>query len=275
MRGLIQLFAAYGNFLLFLLLEGIALLLVVQFNQKQHDILNHSLLLLTTSMEHRVDRISEYIDMKEELVKLQGENQRLKAQLESAKFSNAVTRDTAVSDSLEQLYTYIAADVVSNSVLNTSNYLRLDRGSMHGVEPHMGVISQDGIVGVVRAVTDHYCNVMSILHRQTRIKAAIGSEGYFGTLSWDGKDPDFMQLSAVPKHANVSPGDTVFTSGYSQLFPPGLIIGTVDEVTVPKGQNFFDITVDLRNDIRKLQSVYIVIDEMRDEHQQLDEAIDE
>jgi rod shape-determining protein MreC len=275
MRGLIQLFAAYGNFILFLLLEGLALLLVVQFNHRQHEILNHSWILATAAVEHRIDRIGDYIGLREEVFKLQGENQRLKQQLESAQFSNAINQDTARNKDMEPLYTYIPANVVSNSVTNNSNYLRLNRGRRHSVAPPMGVISEDGIVGVVRAVSEHYSSVMSLLHRETRIKASIGNQGYFGTLTWGGSRPQYMQLGAVPKHAKVEAGDTVYTSGYSQLFPPGIIIGVAEEVTITPGTNFYTIDVKLNNDLSKLRYVYVINNRMKEEHEKLDEQTNE
>ena len=275
MRGLYQLFAAYGNFLLFLALEGLSLVLLVQYNYRQKAIYDHSFLLLSSNAERQVDQMVDFINLRDEVLKLQGENQKLKQALESAKFSNAVQQDTVDNDSLEQLYIYTPANVIGNSINNTINYIRLDRGRNHGVAPNMGVVSANGIVGVVRAVSEHYSSVMSLLHRQTRIKAAVGSDGYFGTLRWTGKDPQYMQLEAIPKHAPVEVGDTVYTSGYSQLFPEGIMIGTVSEVKPPPGRNFYAIQVKLHNDLGKLRYVYVVNNLMREEHEELDETINE
>lgn len=276
MRGLFQLFGAYGNFLLFLLLEGLSLLLLLQFNYKQKEIYDHSVLLLTAGMERQVDQMTDYLNLRDEVLKLQGENQALKQELESAKFSNAIKRDTVQNDSLEQLYTYIAANVISNSVNSATNYIRLNRGRKHGVKPNMGVIGKEGIVGVVRAVSKHYSSVMSILHRQTRIKAAVGKEGYFGTLRWEDIDkPEIMILEAVPKHAKVEVKDSVYTSGYSQLFPEGIFIGTIVDKMVPPGGTFYKLDVKLHNDISKLQNAYIVNYVMREEYDELEEMTNE
>jgi len=251
------------------------LVLLLQYNYRQQAIYDHSLLLLSSSAERQVDQLGDYINLRDEVLKLQGENQKLKQALESAKFSNAVQQDTVNNDSLEQLYTYIPANVIGNSINNKINYIRLDRGRKHGVAPNMGVISADGIVGVVRAVSEHYASVMSLLHRQTRVKAAVGGDGYFGTLRWNGDDPRYMQLEAVPKHAPVVKGDTVYTSGYSQLFPEGIMIGTVSDIKPPPGRNFYAIQVKLRNDLGKLRYVYVVNNLMREEHEELDETINE
>jgi rod shape-determining protein MreC len=275
MRGLYQLFAAYGNFLLFLFLEGLSILLLLQFNHRQSEIFNHSWMLLTAGTERQVDELGDYVNLRNEVFKLQGENQALKQALENAKFANTVKQDSLPRDSTLQPYAFVAANVISNSITTTTNYLRIDRGSADSVATSMGVISSDGIVGVVRAVTPNYSSVMSLLHRQTRVKAAVGNDGYFGTLRWNGLSPQKMLLEAVPKHATVEPGDTVYTSGYSQLFPPGIIIGTVEEVNLAPGQNFYSISIKLRNDLSRVRYVYVVRNRMREEHKQLEEQINE
>lgn len=275
MRGLLQLFAAYGNFLLFGFLELLALVLVVNFNQRQGVIWENSWGMATANLDQSVDWLGEQWALRDELIKLQGENIRLMEQLDNAKYSNALHQDTFLRDSTEQLFSYIGANVISNTTVSTANSVRLNRGSKHGVRPNMGVVSTDGIVGVVRAVTPHFSRVMSLLHRETRIKAAIANSGYFGTLTWNGKSSRHMQLEAIPKHAILEVGDTVVTSGYSQLFPEGLTIGVIEEYGLSGGGNFYTIEVKLRNDLNKLRYVYIIKNELWKEHQELDEAVNE
>lgn len=270
-----QLFAAYGNFLLFGLLELIALILVVNFNERQGLIWDNSWGMATAGLDQSADWLGEQWALRDELIRLQGENIRLMEQLDNARYSNAVRQDTFLRDSTEQLFSYIPANVISNSTISTTNFLRLDKGSNQGVMPNMGVISTDGIVGVVRAVTPHYSQVMSLLHRQTRIKAAIASSRYFGTLTWDGKSSRYMQLEAIPKHAILEAGDTVVTSGFSQLFPEGLRVGVVEQYDLSGGGNFYNIQVKLRNDLNTVRYVYIIKNEMWKEHKELEEAVNE
>jgi|AntRauTorckE5430_2_1112549.scaffolds.fasta_scaffold02862_5 rod shape-determining protein MreC len=275
MRGLLQLFAAYGNFLLFGFLELLALVLVVNFNQRQGAIWENSWGMATAGLDQSADWLGEQWALRDELIKLQGENIRLMEQLDNARYSNAVRQDTFLRDSSEQLFSYIGANVISNTTISTANSIRLNKGGEHGVRPNMGVISTDGIVGVVRAVTPHFSQVMSLLHRETRIKAAIARSGYFGTLTWDGKSSRFMQLEAIPKHAALEKGDTVITSGYSQLFPEGLPIGLIEGFNLDGGGNFYNIKIKLRNDLNKVRYVYVIENEMWKEHKELDKAANE
>ncbi len=275
MRGLLQLFAAYGGSILFVLLEALSIFMIIQFNQPQGKIFDHSWGLFTAYFDQKVSSITEFAGMKKEVLKLRGYTARLKEKQLNALYSNALNRDSIVSDSLQPIYRYIAAGVISNSIASDDNYLRLDRGSRHQVAPHMGVISEEGIVGIVRDVTEHYSRVMSILHSQSRINASIKSNNYFGTLVWDGEDPLRMQLTAIPKHAEVVEGDTVITNGYGQLFPPGIVIGTVEESDVDPGKNFWTINILLREDLAKIRNVYVVKHLMEEEHEALDKSADE
>lgn len=272
MRGLLQLFAGYGGFLLFVLLEAISITLIVQYNQRQGEIASNSYGLFTAYLDRSSDWIVEFWGLKDEVTQLQAKNIKLMEQLENARYPNAVYRDSVGKDSMLQLYTFIGADVISNSIISNNNSLRLNRGGLHGIRPNMGVINDDGIVGIVRDTTRHFSQVMSILHSQARINAGIRGSAYFGTLTWDGRDPLRMQLNAIPRHADFVVGDTIETNSYSQLFPAGLTIGVIEKKQEEPGNNFFDIQVRLFNDLAKVRYVYVVDNLMRKEHDELDQA---
>ena len=265
-----QLFAAYGGGLLFFLLEAISIALIITCNHQQGEIASNSWGLFTAYADRTSDELADYWGIKKELLKLQSKNIKLMEQLDNARYSNAVFRDSVHQDSLDQLYSFIGANVISNSVLSSNNSLRLDRGSRHGVKPHMGVISDGGIVGIVRNTTEHFSLVMSILHSQSRINASIRSTNYFGTLTWDGADPMHMQLNAIPRHAKFVVGDTVQTNGYSQIFPSGIALGVIEAIDEVPGNNFFEIQVKLFNDLAKVKYVYVVNNLMKKEHDELD-----
>lgn len=272
MRGLYQLFAAYGGFLLFVLLETISVTMIVQLNHRQGEIASNTWGLLTAYADHTSDWFKDYLGLKNELLKLQAKNIKLMEQLDNARYANALSRDTVSrsQDSIEQLYTFIGANVISNSIVSNNNSLRLDRGSRHGVKPHMGVISDDGIVGIVRNTTGRYSQVMSVLHSQARINASIRGSNYFGTLTWDGKKPRYMQLNAIPRHAEFDRGDTLETNGFSQIFPSGIPIGLIETKEEVEGDNFFNIQVKLFNDLSTVKYVYVVDNLMQKEHKELD-----
>ena len=275
MRGLLQLFAAYGGGLLFVLLETISITLIVQYNQRQGEIASNSLGLVTAYFDNTSDWLTDYLGLKNEVIKLQAKNIKLMEQLDNARYSNAVFRDSIKQDSLKQMYTFLSANVISNSILSNNNSLRLDRGSRQGVHPNMGVISDDGIVGIVRNTTEHFSQVMSVLHSQARINASIRNSSYFGTLTWDGKDPRYMQLNAIPRYAEFKVGDIIESNGFSQIFPSGIVLGVISHIEEVPGNNFLKIQVELANDMAKVRYVYVVNNLMRYEHDELDKATDE
>jgi len=275
MRGLLQLFARFGGGLLFVLLEAVSLIMVVQFNQNQNDIFFNSWGLYLAELEQSIDNAGDYIGLKKEVIQLQGKNIKLMEQLDNALYSNRLIRDSIGQDSAKQMYTFQGANVISNSVANVNNYLRLDKGTNHGIKKHMGVMGDEGVVGIVREVSPHFCSVMSILHSQSRIKAAIKGTGYFGTLVWPGGNPKVMELRAIPKHAKPSVGDTITTSGYSQIFPKDIPLGIITSDKQKSGENFLTIEVELFIEIGKLRYVYVVENLFKEEHEQLDQATNE
>jgi rod shape-determining protein MreC len=277
MRQLLQLFLRFGGLFLFLLLEGLCFYLIVNFNQRQKQIYLSSASDLVGGFYERYENTIDYLNLKDQIKNLMEENARLRRQLPNASYINNEETDTIQiikEDTLIQRYEYIPAKVINNSIISTNNLLTLNKGREEGVEPHMGVIGREGIVGIIRNVGDHYSSVMSILHSQTRISAAIRPSGYFGSLVWKtSRNPQFMQLEAIPKHAKIEVGDTVQTSGYS-IFPEGIIIGLVEERTIEPGNNFYNIKVKLTNDLAKIKHTYIVRDLEIDDIEQLKESVE-
>jgi rod shape-determining protein MreC len=157
-------------------------------------------------------------------------------------------------------YLYLPAQVINNSVNSLVNYITLYRGSEQGVENGMGVIGPQGIVGIVRQVSPHYAVVMSLLHKDMRISAKLSNTGNFGSVKWDVEHPDIHNgiLTDIPKNVPVHVGDSVITSGYSAIFPPGLLIGYVDKVTEMSASNFHNIKIRFATHFQSLQYVYII-----------------
>lgn len=275
MRGLIQFFVQYGSTVLFVVLLMVCGVLIVQYNQQQRIIYFHSKGLAAGYIERKIDWAGDYYRLRREVNKVQRKNIELMQQLDNARYNNALLNDSLVQDSTLPMYDFIPANVISNSIINSDNYIRLNRGTDHGVQSGMGVLSDNGVVGIVRYVSSSFCSVMSVLHSQSRIKAAVKGSGYFGTLVWRGDDSQHLNLAAIPKHADIEEGDTVITSGYSQIFPKDIPIGVVTDASVEPGENFYDIRVRLYTDMGRLRYAYIADHLMKNQHQQLDALLDE
>lgn len=260
MQSLFSLLARYGIFLLFLFLEGLCFVFAVQFNEKQQLIWLTSANRVTGSLQEKMDEVQDFFYLTEVADSLTRDNARLNEELLKYKQVDTLGIDTVQlkRDSTEQLYAFYAAKVVKNSIHHPNNYLTLNRGSEDGIEKDMGVITEKGVIGIVIGVTKNYSLVMSLLHNQSRISAAVKRNDYFGSLVWDGQRPTHMRLENIPKHANIQKNDTIVTSGYSTIFPPQIMIGTVDTFSIAEGSNFYDIDVRLKEDLSKVEYVYLV-----------------
>lgn len=269
MQNLLQFLFRNGVFLLFLVLEAFCIYLVVQTNDRQNQIYHKSADLMTGAVSKQMESIVDYWKLKAINDSLRQENAQLRSRL-----YNQGNQPTSWSN-VDSMYEVLSAQVIKNSILSRNNYITLDAGASHGIEPGMAVISDQGPVGIVISTTRRYAKVMSLLHSNTMISASILGKGYFGSLVWRSANPTKMQLDAIPKHANLSGGDTIITSGYSHMFPPGIHIGVIDTFRLDGGDNFYSVTIDLRVDMSNLQNVYVVRNFHTEEQNELENLTDD
>lgn len=273
MRNLVLFFIKYNAFFVFILLEIISFYLIVNNNEKQNQVFVSSANQTIGSFYERYDKITSYWNLGDVNAELANDNKRLMEQLPNAYFNDDIDTIEVLDTQYLQQYEYIPAKVVNNSVNRYNNYLTLNRGKSHGIAANTGVITSDGIVGVVKKTSKNYSGVMSILHHNTRISAKLKSTDYFGSLVWKNGDARYMYLEAIPKHAEIEKGDTIITSGFSTMFPEGLMIGTVSKKKVIDGSNFYEIKVRLGNDMNNVSHVFVVNNLLKEEQETLEEAV--
>jgi rod shape-determining protein MreC len=172
-----------------------------------------------------------------------------------------------------QQYTFTVAKVISNSTTLRNNYIMLNKGKRHGIVRDMAVFNSDGIVGTVVSVTDNFSWVMSILNQHTRLSARINRLNQMGTIVWKGGSPAIGTLLDIPAHVKIKRGDTISTSGYSHIFPEGIMAGTVEKIYVESGDHFYTIDFRFSADLNSLQYVYIVKNLLRDEQDELSKNV--
>lgn len=267
MHALLQLFIRNGGFFTFVVVELACFYLMVNFSGgDQGKIYAHTSTLVGGQMNRQWHNVIQYWRSPDRLREVMRENDSLKTALLRARTVRVPYRDTFFLVNYDTLknriyrpdFEFVAAEVISNSIGGSSNWIMLNRGKNDGVTDNSGVVSQRGLVGVVRFTDDKFALVMSLLHRQTKISASLKNRGYFGSLVWEGGSPDVMTLNDIPKHVTVAPGDTVVTSGYSLMFPQGYQIGTVESATMPEGSNFHAIRVRLSQPMADIHDVYVV-----------------
>ncbi|MFH2095991.1 MAG: rod shape-determining protein MreC [Bacteroidota bacterium] len=265
MKNLLRLIIRFHFFLLFVIFEVFSFILLVNYNSYQRASFVNSSNAAFAVFYSGYDQIVSYFSLSETNRILVEENTKLHNQLkENYKVNKVKTHE--VEDSVySQQYRYFNAKVVNNSVNRQRNYMTLNKGSKHGVKPDMAVVSPQGAVGIIKDVSTNFSVAISILNPDCRMSAKLRKSKFFGSLSWDGYDNRVCILSEIPLHVNVEVGDTVVTSGYSSVYPEGILIGTVSSVQKPAGDSFYRIEVTLSADLYSLDYVYIIENVFKDE----------
>ena len=208
---------------------------------------------------------TEYFSLKKRNQELQNDNAALRAALYQAQFEKAlIDGSMRLSDSLMP-YVVIPAKVIKNSVLRERNYLTLNKGTSQGVYPDMAVISDQGVVGIVEQSAENFSTVISLLHEDSSINAAIKGSDYFGSLVWNGQRFDRCQLYDIPKTAEIQIGDSIVTGGMSSIFAPGILIGQVSQFAIAQNSSFYTIEVSLSNNMANLSQVYVIDNRLKEE----------
>ncbi len=258
MRSLLNFLKKYGNILLFLVLEIIAIYLLA-YKPNFHNIkLSKGVNAGIASISKKVSQTVDYFSLSEINEQLLNENRELKNAMQRI-YSNPEISTFTVTDSVyRQQYVYIRARAVNNSINKQKNYITLNKGTLNGIYEDMAVAGPEGIAGIVVEAGKHYSIAMSALNLDFRLSARLRKNGYFGSLNWDGLDAGTMTLSEIPHHVSIAVGDTVETTGYSAVFPEGIMVGTVSQYDAGGG-DFYNIKVDLSTDFRKLNNVYVIV----------------
>ncbi len=265
MKNIFIFIRKHFNLLLFLFLQGWCIYQIYQYSQYHQAAFGTISNAVTGKINQRYYNVQQYFSLRKTNDSLLKANEWLYNQLkENYSIPDTASRsfiDTLKQDSLASYRTYRFhhARVLSNSINTPANYLVLDQGKEAGVLPGMGVVDLNrGVVGIVVESNDRYAVVMSVLHKDSRISGKLARGGETGTLVWDGKEVNSVQMTGVSKSAKITLKDEVLTSGFSTAFPKGMRIGTVDAVFKEKSSNLFRIQVKSAADFHSLQMVYVI-----------------
>ena len=262
MQQIIYFLLRNKNFLLFLSLFLLSLFINFSSNSYTNSKIINSSNAVVGYLYDNLNNIKNYFNLTEENKKLIQENKFLRL----AVINN--TLDT-ISNSID--YNITTGNVIKNSYNLTKNYITLDVGKNQGVEIDLGVISSNGVIGIVDKISSSYTRVISILNTNINLNAKLKTSNHFGTLSWNGKSPLYVQLKDLPKQAFLKIGDTITTGGNSLIFPKGILIGSIKSYKLDNSQNYLELEVLLFNDMSNINNVYIIENKAIDEIKSLDE----
>lgn len=256
MKALLNFLIKYHVFFLFLLLELISLTFIFRYNNFHRVNFLNSSNVVSGKVYEEYSSVLEYFSLRKLNDQLSTENARLRAELQSLMMADL--NETLELKNNNNSVRAIAARVINNSVNKQYNYLTLNKGAADGIQPDMGVINHQGVVGVIINVSENYSTALSVLNGRWSINAKLQSTNYFGPLHWEGKDPALAVLDEIPYHVKVAVGEQVVSSGFSAIFPEGVPIGEVIEISSSEGDTFQKIKVQLSTDFRNLFYVEII-----------------
>jgi rod shape-determining protein MreC len=277
MRNIFLFIRRYLNFLFFLVLQIFALSMLFRYNKFHEAAFMGIAKEMTGGIYEKANSVEYYFHLKTTNDSLVKENARLRNMLasnfEAADTAQKIITDTVPIDTLGTTRKFISreARVANNTTSTQNNYITIHRGENQGVKKDMGVISSSGVVGTVVNTSANYSTVMSLLHRQSRMRASLKKSGETGTVQWDGNTPLYLTLIDIPKSAQIKKGDSIVTS-YSDRFPKGLLVGTVYNIIDDKSSNFYTLRLTPATNFFSLQYVYVIQNLQRDEQKQLEEA---
>lgn len=268
MRYLFAFLIKHSFFFLFLFLEVVAFILIINYNRYQSSSFLNLTSEFTGSLHETAGNISDYFVLKKQNEELARENAQLKNQLNgSFIYSDTIFRYK------DSLFRYTEAKVVNNSTRRSNNYLMLNKGSKHGIKTDMGVIDKGVAIGMVTGVSKNFCIVMPLIHKDAKISVIIKKNNQLANITWDEADYRYGLLEDIPMHISLEKGDTIISSGYSFIFPKGLLIGTVEEFSKAPGGSLNSARIQYFADFNKIDYLYIIENLKREELEQFEEII--
>ena len=278
MRNLLNFFLKYNYWFLFILLEVISFALLFRFNNYQGSAFFTSSNQVAGMVYEVANNVTGYFHLKSINDDLVQENVELELQIE--RLRSVLMELTADSVGIERVkadalkgYDIYRANVINNSLTHVDNYITLDKGENDGIRPEMGVINGSGVVGIVYHTSANYSVVIPILISKSSVSCKIKRSDYFGVLKWEGGSSEYATVKDMPRHSLFSLGDTIVTSGHSAVFPGGIPIGTVEDISDSHDGLSYLLKVKLFTDFGRLNDVRVIAQKGQEEQIELEQKV--
>ena len=269
MNNLLNFFIKHCAWFIFAIYVILSLVLLFKDNPYQQSVYLTSANSVSAAIYKAFNEVTSYFHLRGINESLQERNAMLEMELIELRDQLSDQDLLKNADSLRQpalrQYDFVMAHVISNSIAQPNNFITIDRGHIDGVLPEMGVIDQNGVVGIVNVVGPHASRVISLLNPHMRLSCKLKGSGFFGSLVWDGKSPQLAVLEELPKHITFNKGDTIVTSGYSAVFPEGIIVGTVEGLARGMSDSFVSLRIRLTTNFSQLSSVRVITNSMKEQ----------
>lgn len=275
MKNLLQIIYKYHYFLVFMVLQIFCFFLMYKNKGFQGTAIINSSNKFSSGMYMALANSKEYLNLKEENERLAYENSVLRNLLKTSyDIIDKREPEFLKNDTLfRKKYAFKVAKVINSTTNLSKNYLTLNIGYNEGVEKDQAIINSDGIVGVVKDVSKNFCTATSVLHKEQKVICKVKKDGSYGPLSWDGSDYRYAYLTDIATYVKITIGDTICTSSLSDYFPEGINVGTIEKFERKQGDAFYTIKVKLKTDFKKLNHVYIIKDNYKQEKDSLENVL--
>ncbi len=273
MYKLFQFISKQRAFIMFVLLEVLSLWFFYSYNNYPNAVLFNTTNFYIAQALKTSNSIKAYSKLSEVNDTLALENQRLREALMRLQAAQLVQpKVNYKADSMVAArFQPVVAKVLDLSTNQFNNYITIDKGTADGLAPGMGVISSSGVVGKIKSCSKHLSIVISILHTEYTMSAKVRRNNEIGSVKWDGKNPELVEMTDVSRYKQVVVRDTIVTSDFNYVFPPDITIGYVTKVGVKKDMTFHDIQVRLATNFNSLSYVYVIKNKLEKELKELEE----
>lgn len=254
MYNLLRFLQKFNFFLLFLVLEVVAVMMLAKSHTYQRSkIINSSSSVAGYFFTFRAN-FADYFTLQHTNDLLVKENAELRRKLEYYRqFEYPIDTLHSKTD-----FEYIPARVISNTVHLRNNYIVINKGSRHGITKDMGIMSSEGVAGIITGVSENYSIAISLLHKYANISIMFKHTDQLANVTWSGPDFRVGNIVDIPTYVNMKHGDTLLTSGNSLIFPEGIIVGTIDEPLESAAGDMNAATMLFATDFNKLKSVFVI-----------------
>ncbi len=269
MRNLIDFLTRHNHWFLFILLEVLSFVLLFHYNSYQGSVWFSSANAVSGKVFEWNASVTQYFSLVDVNKTLTERNIYLERQVEQ--LTEQLEKAGRDSTEIERMQTSVLKDcntipakVVSCSLNKLNNFITIDKGYADGVRKDMGVVCGTGVVGIVYLVSEHYSVLIPVLSSVSNISCTIRSRGYFGYLHWKGGSPEEAYIDDIPRHARFKLGDVIVTSGYSSVFPPGIVVGKIKHVYNSANGLSYRLKITLSTDFGRLRDVCVINDKEMD-----------
>ncbi len=251
MQNLLRFLKMYNVLIVFLFLQGFSINLYLNNNSFQNSLVLKKSNSVKGEIYNFSNNIFEYFYLKKINTQLLNENNKLHNLLNSQK----------KEDQIAKKYKYINAKIINNSIHKRDNYITINKGEKHGIITGMGVVCENGVLGIIHSTSQNYSMIISVLNKKSAISICLKTQNNYGSLKWNGFNYKKANIEGIPNHVEVEVGDTIITNGYSTIFPAGINIGSVKSNKKNSKTGNQDIEINLFTDFNNVKYAYIVSSE--------------